>query len=136
MRILFATLLAALAAAPSATKVDVGEWSYGLASAGGSVWVGGLSLGDVLRVDPTTGKVQKRVSVGARVFNLAVAPGAVWAVANLSSSVARIDTRTGRVTANIHVGTAPYDVEWGFGSAWVSNSGDGTVSAHHGEIAS
>ncbi len=128
MRLLLATLLAALAAAPSAAKVDVGEWSYGLAASGGSVWVGGLSLGDVVRVDPQSGKVQKRIKVGARVFNLAVAPGAVWAVANFSSSVARIDARTGRVTATVHVGTAPYDVEWGFGSAWVAELGRRDVS--------
>jgi YVTN family beta-propeller protein len=127
MRILLATALAALAAAPS-LKVDAGESTYGLASAGGSVWAGGLSLGDVVRLDPASGKVTKRISVGARVFNLAVAPGAVWAVANLTSSAVRIDTKTGRVTATVPVGNAPYDVEWGFGSAWVSNSGDGTVS--------
>ncbi len=127
MRILLATMLAAVAAAPS-LKVDTGEWTYGLASAGGSVWAGGLALGDVVRIDPASGKVMKRINVGARVFNLAVAPGAVWAVANLTSTASRIDATTGRVTATVHVGNGPYDIEWGFGSAWVSNSGDGTVS--------
>jgi YVTN family beta-propeller protein len=127
VKILVATVVAALASAPT-LKVDAGGLTYGLASSGGSVWVGGLASGDVLRVDPGTGKVVSRVSVGARVFNLASAPGAVWAVSNLTNSVARIDTRTGKVTATVRVGNAPYDVEWGFGSAWVSNSADGTVS--------
>ena len=127
MRILFATALAALVVTPTA-KVDVGEWTYGLAAGGGSVWAGGLGLGDVVRIDPLSGTVTKRINVGARVFNLAAAPGAVWAVANLTSTVSRIDTKTARVTATVHVGNGPYDVEWGFGSVWVSNSGDGTVS--------
>ena len=87
-----------------------------------------LALGDVVRIDPASGKVTKRINIGARVFNLASAPGVVWAVANLTSTVSRIDARSGRVTATVRVGNAPYDVEWGFGSAWVSNSSDGTVS--------
>ncbi len=128
MRMLLAAVVAALVAAPSTLKVDVGEANYGLAVGGGSVWVGGLDGGDVLRLDPATGRVLRRVSVGVRVFNLASAPGTVWAVSNITSTVARIDTRTGRVTATVRVGAAPYDVAWGFGSAWVSNSGDGTVS--------
>ena len=127
MRVLLASAVTALIATP-ALKVDTQEWTYGLASAGGSVWVGGLALGDVVRIDPASGKVTKRINIGARVFNLASAPGAVWAVANLSSTVSRIDARTGRVTATVRVGNGPYDVEWGFGSAWVSNSSDGTVS--------
>jgi DNA-binding beta-propeller fold protein YncE len=90
--------------------------------------VGGLDRGDVLRIDPKTGKVLARVTVGPRVFNLASAPGAVWAIANFTSTAARIDASTGRVTASVRVGSQPYDIAWGFGSAWVSNSGDGTVS--------
>jgi len=125
---LLAVAALALLAGGSTMKADVGEWTYGLASEGGSVWAGGLAIGDVLRIDPSTGKVTKRISVGARVFNLARAPGAVWAVANLTSTATRIDARTGRVTASVRVGNSPYDIERGFGSAWVSNAGDGTVS--------
>jgi streptogramin lyase len=127
VKIIAATLVAALAGAVP-LKTDVGEWSYGLASSGGSVWVGGLGGSDVLRLDPRTGKVTARVPVGPRVFNLAAAPGAVWAVSNIGGSVTRIDTAAGRAARTIRVGYAPYDVAWGFGSAWVTNAGDGTVS--------
>ena len=119
---------AAPAVTPAPVLVGAREATYGLAAAGGSVWVGGLGGSDVLRVDPAAAKVAARVEVGPRVFNLAVAPGAVWAVANSLGTVSRIDTRTGKVTATVHVGLQPYDVAWGFGSAWVSNAGDGTVS--------
>jgi streptogramin lyase len=132
VRILAASLLGALALAPS-LKVDVGESTYGLASSGGSIWAGGLAVGDVVQIDPASGKIVRRINVGSRVFNLASAPGAVWAVANLSSTATRIDTRSGKVTATVRVGTGPYDVEWGFGSAWVSNAESGTVSRITGQ---
>lgn len=127
MKILAATILAALVTAP-ALKVDAGGPTYGLAAGGGSVWAGGLGSGDVLRIDPATGKIRSRISIGARVFNLAAAPGAVWGVANLTNTATRIDTSNGKVTASVRVGNGPYDIEWGFGSAWVSNSLEGTVS--------
>jgi virginiamycin B lyase len=127
VRILAAAIFGAFALAPG-LQVDVGEWTYGLASSGGSIWAGGLALGDVVQLDPATGKIVRRVNVGARVFNLAAAPNAVWAVANLSSTATRIDSRTGKITATVRVGSGPYDIEWGFGSAWVSNAESGTVS--------
>jgi len=128
MRAALVAAIAALVGSPSALTIDVNQSTFGLAAGGGSVWVGGLDGGDVLRVDPATGHVLRRIAVGVRTFNLASAPGAVWAVSNVTSTVARIDTRTGRVTAKVSVGATPYDVAWGFGSAWVSNAGDGTVS--------
>jgi streptogramin lyase len=127
MKLIAVAFVAALAVAPT-LKVNVGESTFGLASSSGYLWAGGLALGDVLRIDPATGKVVGRTYVGARVFSLAAAPGAVWAVGNVSANATRIDTRRSKITATVHVGAAPYDIEWGFGSAWVSNSGDGTVS--------
>jgi DNA-binding beta-propeller fold protein YncE len=124
MKLLAAALLAFFAG-PSATQI--GSPTFGLATGGGSVWVGGLGSGDVIRVDPATGNVVARVSVGARIFNLAAAPGAVWAIDNALSTAVRVDTKTAKVTARVPVGFQPYDIEWGFGSAWVANAGDGSV---------
>ena len=125
MKLIAAATLLFLAGPPAATQI--GSPTFGLAAGGGSVWVGGLGSGDVIRIDPATGKVLKRVTVGARVFNLAAAPGAVWAIDNALSTAVRIDTKTAKVTARVPVGFQPYDIEWGFGSAWVANAGDGTV---------
>jgi YVTN family beta-propeller protein len=113
MRAVLVAAVAALLGSPSTLTVDAGEAAYGIAAGGGSVWVGGLDAGDVLRVDPATGHVLRRIPVGVRTFNLASAPGAVWAVSNNTSTATRIDTRTGRVTAKVSVGSAPYDVAWG-----------------------
>jgi len=125
MKLIAAALLLSIAGPPAATPL--GTTTFGLAAGGGSVWVGGLGSGDVIRIDPATGKVLARVTVGARVFNLAPAPGAVWAIDNALSVAVRVDTKTAKVTARVPVGFQPYDIEWGFGSAWVANAGDGTV---------
>jgi streptogramin lyase len=125
MKVIAAVLLTFLAGSGPA-HVPVGQWTYGLAAGGGSLWAGSLTTGQVLRIDPRSGRVLKKVDAGVRTFNLAAAPGAVWAVGNTSSTVTRIDARTGGANT-ITVGLAPFDVEWGFGSAWVANGGDGTV---------
>jgi streptogramin lyase len=125
MKLIAAALLTFFAGSSTATQI--GSPTFGLAVGGGSVWVGGLGSGDVIRIDPATGKIVKRITVGARVFNLAAAPGAVWAIDNALSTAVRIDSKTGRVTTRVPVGFQPYDIEWGFGSAWVANAGDGTV---------
>jgi DNA-binding beta-propeller fold protein YncE len=125
MKLLAAALLTVFSGSPAATQI--GSPTFGLATGGGSVWVGGVGSGDVIRIDPATGKIIKRITVGARVFNLAAAPGAVWAIDNALSTAVRIDTKTGQVTTRVPVGFQPYDIEWGFGSAWVANAGEGTV---------
>src|SRR4051812_50065244 len=99
MKLIAATLLTVLAGPPMATTI--GSPTFGLAASGGSVWVGGLGSGDVIRVDPATGKVVKRITVGARVFNLAAAPGAIWAIDNALSTAVRLDTKTGKVTERV-----------------------------------
>ena len=133
MKLIAAALLTFFAGPSAATQI--GSPTFGLATGGGSVWVGGLGSGDVIRVDPASGKVLERVAIGARVFNLAAAPGAIWAIDNALSTAVRVDTKTGRVTTRVPVGFQPYDIEWGFGSAWVANAGDGTVwRITHGKV--
>ena len=128
MKVAAALVLAlVITGAGSAKKIDVGQWSYGLAAGGGTIWVGGLSDGDVVRIDPKSGKVLGRVAAGPRIFNLTASPAAVWAVSNALGTLTRIDTRTGKAGKPVNVGLQPYGVAWGFGSVWVSNAGDGTV---------
>jgi DNA-binding beta-propeller fold protein YncE len=126
MKVVAAALLVFLAGS-TPTTIPVGGWTYGLAASNGAVWAGTLDSGQVVRIDPATGKVTKRLNAGVRFFNLVAAPGAVWAVDNALGAAVRIDTRTGAVTRKIPVGYGPYDVEWGFGSAWVANAGSGAV---------
>jgi len=52
VKVVAAAALAALVLSSGAT-IDTGEWTYGLASAGGSLC--GRLGGDVLRIDPEAG---------------------------------------------------------------------------------
>jgi DNA-binding beta-propeller fold protein YncE len=57
---------------------------------GSSLWVAMYDRGQALRVDPTTGRVQRRVRIGVKPRGLAVAGGSVWVANSRSGSVSRI----------------------------------------------
>src|SRR3954454_341258 len=99
MKLLAAALLTFFAGPAAGTQI--GRPTFGLGTAGGSGWVGGLGTGEVIRVDPASGKIVKRITVGARVFSLAPAPGAIWAIDNALSTAVRIDMETARVTLRV-----------------------------------
>jgi DNA-binding beta-propeller fold protein YncE len=57
---------------------------------GTSLWVAMYDRGEVVRVDPSTGKVQRRVRTGVKPRGLAVAGGSVWVANSRSGTVSRI----------------------------------------------
>ena len=79
----------------------------GGATAGfGSVWLSDSARGDILRVDPRTHRVTKRLHVGAEAA-MATGAGSVWALLHppgpSSGRLLRIEPRTGRILARIPV---------------------------------
>jgi hypothetical protein len=94
----------------------------------GAVWVAtdGARGNEVLRIDPATGAVTKRVRFprSAPVDSVAAGLGSVWVVASASSSgvLYRIDFRSGRVTGrNRFAGrVAPPKVVFGF--IWIGTT--------------
>jgi hypothetical protein len=72
----------------------------------GSVWLTDTNAGDIVRVDPRTRKVTKRIHVGYEV-SLAADDGAIWAVPRqagvAASPLLRIDPRTNAVVARIQM---------------------------------
>src|SRR5262249_56097776 len=82
-----ATILAALT--PVAT-VSVGAGSGMLVSAGGSVWTTDFTLGQVVRIDPKTNKVARRISLPGRPFGLAYGAGSVWVADREANTMARV----------------------------------------------
>jgi hypothetical protein len=85
LKLVLATLALAAFFAAAVTKVDTGEATYGLAVSGGSLWVGGLTRGDVLRVDTRRGKVLHRVNAGLRIFN-----GHAWVSLSTGTAIRRL----------------------------------------------
>jgi DNA-binding SARP family transcriptional activator/streptogramin lyase len=70
-----------------------------------AVWLG--STERLIRVDPVTGRVEKRADVPVVLNGFAVGAGAVWAVSGPAAAVLRIDPSTAAVTDRIPIVTRP-----------------------------
>jgi serine/threonine protein kinase len=91
-----------------------------------AVWVAtdGARNNEVLRIDPTTGRVTKRVQFprSAPVDSLTAGLGSVWVVSSSRRVLYRIDPRTGRVTGRTTFGGRVARPEVVFGSIWVGTT--------------
>src|ERR1041384_7766580 len=67
-------------------KAQVGAQAGMGLSAAGSVWTADLVLGRVVRLDPATNAVSKRIAFATRPFGMAYGSGSVW-VADRSLNV-------------------------------------------------
>jgi DNA-binding beta-propeller fold protein YncE len=57
---------------------------------GSSLWVAMYNRGEVLRIDPTNGRVQRRVLIGEKPRGLAIAAGSAWVANSESGTVSRV----------------------------------------------
>ena len=80
----------------SLTKDAHGDGLAQVASGAGSLWVTRHLAGELLRVDPVTGRVQKRIRGLRSPYAVAFGDGAAWVV--IVRRVARIDAATNTVT--------------------------------------
>src|SRR5262245_11426509 len=71
-------------------KYSIGDGAQGVAFDGTSLWVAMYDRGEIVRVDPGTGKVQRRVRIGVKPRGVAVAGGSVWVANSRSATVSRI----------------------------------------------
>jgi hypothetical protein len=75
----------------------------------GALWLSDSAQGAILRVDPVTRRVTRRIPVGSEVA-LATAAGSVWALPRGPGSqggpLLRIEPRRGRTVARVDLGTA------------------------------
>jgi streptogramin lyase len=91
-----------------------------VAAGGGQVWVVHDGALEVVRLDPTTGKVIERVHTGGP-DDISVAHGIVWGTQGPLDDVVRIDPRTHTVTHLGHRFGTPYELAAGGDSVWVSS---------------
>ena len=78
-------LAAGAPAQPRVTQVRVGAAPYRVTAIGRTLWVSVYGPGDVVRLDPATGRVVRRYRVGGGPGSLAVAGGSVW-IGNYAAS--------------------------------------------------
>ena len=91
--------------------------AYAVAVGFGSLWVASGSR-SVLRIDPDTGVVLKRIDVGGQAVAVEVGVGGVWA-ATTGERAVRIEPRANEVLTRTAVGGSPITLAVGAGAAWV-----------------
>jgi streptogramin lyase len=89
--------------------------------------VSDAASGQLLRLDPTTGKVVAKTPLDPTPCAITVAYGSLWIVTQ-STVLDRVDPRTGRVVATVRVGSVSYQAVATPGAIWVSNRSDRTLS--------
>jgi len=133
MRILLASLSAALVGVAAGgspqpallATITTGQAPCGAVAAFGSVWVANDG-GTLVRIDPKTNRVVRRIHVGAGACSLAASANALW-IANYKRGLIRV-SRGGRVK-RIAVGAAPFDVLVAYGRVRVPAWGAGKLTA-------
>jgi hypothetical protein len=101
--------------------------AFGSAFGSGAVWETGSDGGSLARVDPPTGRIDRR-QLGGDAVGVIVSAGSVWVALRDRGTVIRVDPRTMRVLHTTTVGTAPAYLVAAGGLIWVVNQTDGTVT--------
>ena len=112
-------------------RIPVGDTSYQAIAAGDAIWVSNHGDGTVMRVDPRTNRVTKKVELpGVTPGGLAYLAGALWIGddSSLADHIARLDLATGAISSVPAGGKRPGYLTVADGAIWVSCVVDGTVS--------
>jgi YVTN family beta-propeller protein len=98
---------------PQTSALAIGE---------GAVWSLNSSSRTLLRIDPKSNSVVKRIAIHAY-GDIAVGAGSIWLTDPAANTVDRMDAKTSRVLATIPVGRNPLTVAVTPRAVWVANSG-------------
>jgi YVTN family beta-propeller protein len=109
-------------------KLGAGTTPCGIAFAGGSVWVARLGTNDLVRVDPASGRITKRIPVGGQIWDMEADGDVVWISDQSQGQVVRLDARSGRITARQPAGAMPSGMAVANGQVWIANTAEHTVS--------
>lgn len=132
MRILALIATALLASASSPTviaKIRLKEFAQpcAAAGAGGAVWVSEFSAPYLLKINPKTNKVVKKIAIGSGSCGLGYGAGSLWIEDTNSSTVSRVSVASGKRLRAIPVGNQPYDATFAYGAAWTTSYSDGDL---------
>ena len=110
-------------------RIILPDQIWDVAFGAGSVWATETNFGYVVRINPRTNKVGRKIKIPgiSGPANLRYGAGAVWVGSLLGRRIFRIDPRTNRVTA-IRVGNVPRSLAASDSAIWVSNFRSNTVS--------
>ena len=81
--------------------------NYGALYAAGSLWLACYDFGEVVRVDPLTLAVARRIAVRPGVHSLTFGDGSIWAINSETAELDRIDPTTNTVSARLFLPPQP-----------------------------
>ncbi len=110
-------------------RIRVAPATSPCAAAGGAgfVWVSEYSAPFLLKINPKTNKVVRKIGIGNGSCGLGYGAGSLWVEDTTSNTVSRVSASTGRRSAAIKVGFQPYDSTFAYGADWVTSYGSGEV---------
>lgn len=103
-----------------ADTISVRGGPLGIAAGSGAIWVVTFWSHELVRIDPETRRVLRRVRIGAGPLAVAVGAGAVWVTNRDDKTVSRINPATNKVARTIRLAAAPYGVRVAHGRVWVT----------------
>jgi DNA-binding beta-propeller fold protein YncE len=111
-------------------RIEVGVGVGALAFGEGWVWATNGQTNEVLRIDPQTERVERRVLEGdGQPLGVAVGEGWVWVAEHLGGRVARLDPDTMELVAKIPLRRGQPDrIAIGLGYVWVTIGSDDAVT--------
>jgi virginiamycin B lyase len=120
--------VAATAATEPVARIVTGANPCGAASGFGSVWVAAYGTGRLVRIDPRSNRVVRRIRLARGICPLAIGAGSLWVASDRTNVLYRVNPVRSRVVARIRVAEWPAHVAVAFGSVWVSAYEQGTVA--------
>jgi YVTN family beta-propeller protein len=109
--------------------IAVSGGPLGIAAGEGAIWVVTFWSRKLVRVDPETRRVLRRIPIGAGPNDVAVGAGSVWVTNRDDKTITRIDPATDKVLQTIRLTAAPYGVRVAHGRVWVTTQRCGSPVA-------
>jgi DNA-binding SARP family transcriptional activator len=109
--------------------IAVSGGPLGIAAGGGAIWVVTFWSRELVRIDPETRRVLRRIRVGAGPNAVAVGAGAVWVTNRDDRTISRIDPDANTVVQTIRLAASPYGIRVAHGRVWVTTQRCGSPVA-------
>jgi streptogramin lyase len=106
---------------------QIGGIPHSIIATSDAVWVTDLERKLVLKVDPSTGRVEERAQLPFVPGEIVVAGDSLWVGAILQSSIARLELTDAEVISTIEIGTTPQSLTTDGERVWVAAFDDGLV---------
>jgi YVTN family beta-propeller protein len=101
----------------------------GIAADEGAIWVVTYWSRELVRIDPETRRVLRRIPVGAGPLDVAVGAGSIWVTNRDDRTITRIDPATNKVVRTIRLTAAPHGIRVAHSRVWVTTQRCGSPVA-------